>query len=428
MPCWCSRPRPRRLSGSLPPPSCSCAGGRLSLRSAPRTLDLGPEPPAVANFLVNDFRVTDDAVPATLIDLAARNVVDVEQRGPGVFYVRLRTGLEEPLNTFERRVFEHLSARAVTGVVPAEALTTRPGQQSTRWRRRFEDEVVSDAQRRGLSRDAIDGPVFTVLTLAAAVPAFARLDALRVRGRDRRLRCGNRNPGLDPGEASAARDGGGARSGVEMARRPRGACRTRFPTHSPLTVELWDRLLAYGAALGVASGASGPLPMGTESDTDAWSAYGGRWRPVRVVYPRLWPPAWGLDPLVAIVAGIGAALAGALALYWLGPALFDAGIFGALLVVPCAAVVVGISLAVLAYADLRSTVEVTGPILRLRVFGGEKRARYYLAVDDAESATVLAWRVHPRHYLRVKQGQTVTVASTRNLGCVRWIAGEQDAA
>jgi hypothetical protein len=30
-----------------------------------RTLDLGPEPPAVANFLVNDWRVTDDALPAT---------------------------------------------------------------------------------------------------------------------------------------------------------------------------------------------------------------------------------------------------------------------------------------------------------------------------------------------------------------------------
>jgi hypothetical protein len=56
----------------------------------PRTLELGLEPPAVANFLVNGLRVTGDAVPATLIDLAARNVVDMEQRGPGVFYVRLR--------------------------------------------------------------------------------------------------------------------------------------------------------------------------------------------------------------------------------------------------------------------------------------------------------------------------------------------------
>ena len=64
----------------------------------PRTLELGPEPPAVANFLVNDFRVTDDAVPATLIDLAARNVLDVEERGPGVFYVRLRPTVDERLN------------------------------------------------------------------------------------------------------------------------------------------------------------------------------------------------------------------------------------------------------------------------------------------------------------------------------------------
>ena len=52
-------------------------------------------------------RVTDDAVPATLIDLAARNVVDVEQRGPGVFYVRLRAARDEPLNTYERRVLDH---------------------------------------------------------------------------------------------------------------------------------------------------------------------------------------------------------------------------------------------------------------------------------------------------------------------------------
>lgn len=47
-----------------------------------RTLDLGPEPPAVANFLVHDFRVTDEAVAATLIDLAARRVAEIEQRGP----------------------------------------------------------------------------------------------------------------------------------------------------------------------------------------------------------------------------------------------------------------------------------------------------------------------------------------------------------
>jgi hypothetical protein len=214
-----------------------------------------------------------------------------------------------------------------------------------------------------------------------------------------------------------------------VARSSRRAGRERgVPTHSPLTVELWDRLLAYGAALGVAGGASGPLPMGTESDTDAWSAHGGRWRPVRVVYPRLWPPGWGLDPLVAIAAGMGAAIVGALLLYWVGPLLFDAGLAGALLVVPCAAVLVGISLAVMAAGDLRSTVEFSGPILRLRVFGDEKKARHYLAVDDGESRTIRAWRVDPRHYSGLAQGETVTVATTRSLGCLRWIVGERDPA
>ena len=41
---------------------------------APETTDLGPEPPAVVNLLVSNFRVRPDAVPATLLDLAARRV------------------------------------------------------------------------------------------------------------------------------------------------------------------------------------------------------------------------------------------------------------------------------------------------------------------------------------------------------------------
>ena len=395
----------------------------------PRTLELGPEPPAVANFLVNDFRVTDDAVPATLIDLAARNVVDVEQRGPGVFYLRLRPASEEPLNIYERRVLDHLRTRAVNGVVPAEALTTGPGRESTRWRRRFANEVVSDAQRRGLSRDAAGGRVFTALTLAAAVPALlvwalSEFEAgIVVVGAGIALLgwIRARHPQRETAEGLAA-------ASRWLGVRAELAANEVFPTHSPLTVELWDRLLAYGAALGVAGGASGPLPMGTESDTHAWSAHGGRWRPVRVVYPRLWPPGWGLDPLVAIVAGMGAAIAGALLLYWVGPLLFDAGLAGVLLVVPCAAVLIGISLAVMAYADLRSTVEITGPILRLRVFGDEKKARYYLAVDDGESRTIRAWRVNPRHYSGLSQGETVTAAVTRSLGCMRSITRERDQA
>jgi hypothetical protein len=126
--------------------------------------------------------------------------------------------------------------------------------------------------------------------------------------------------------------------------------------------------------------------------------------------------------------GHGAAIAGALLLYSVGALLFDAGLAGALLVVPCAAVLAGISLAVMAYGDLRSTVEITGPILRLRTFGDEKKARHYLAVDDGESRTIRAWRVNPRHYSGLTQGETVTAAVTRSLGCVRWTTRERDQA
>jgi hypothetical protein len=388
-----------------------------------RTLELGPEPPAVANFLVNDWRLTDEALPATVIDLAARDVVDIEQRGPGVFYVRLRDRHDESLTAYEKRVLDHLRERAHEHVVPAEALTTGPEEAAKRWRRRFANEVVADAQARGLSRDAFDGRAFTLLLAAAVVPgtavwalsdfqagfvtwaaAGAILEWIR-----------RRHPQRETPEGLVA-------ASRWLGFRAELAENEEFHRHSPLTVELWSRLLAFGSALGVATGASAPLPMGAESDTEAWSAHGGSWRPVRVAYPRLWPPAWGLDPLVGIVAGIGAAGAGALALYWFGPPLADAGPIGvAILLVPCAAVLLGVALTMMALLDLGSMVEVTGPILRLREFGSDERRRYYAAIDDGSSRRLRALRLNPRHYVGLRQGQLVTLAATRNLGCVRWI-------
>src|SRR5581483_9327368 len=66
-----------------------------------------------------------------------------------------------------------------------------------------------------------------------------------------------------------------------------------FARQPPTAVAIWDRLLAYGAAMGVAPGAVRSLPMGAESATHAWTAYGGRWRVVHVHYPNRFPPGWG---------------------------------------------------------------------------------------------------------------------------------------
>jgi len=66
----------------------------------PATSDVGPEPPAVANLLANGGRVTPDAVPATLLDLAARRVVGIEETQPGVYDCRLRPSPGVPLRTW----------------------------------------------------------------------------------------------------------------------------------------------------------------------------------------------------------------------------------------------------------------------------------------------------------------------------------------
>ena len=84
----------------------------------PHTLDLGPEPPAVANYLVNGLRVSAEAVPATVLDLAARGVLEIEERGPGAYYVRIREVGDEVLTPYELRVLLHLEGLARDGVVP----------------------------------------------------------------------------------------------------------------------------------------------------------------------------------------------------------------------------------------------------------------------------------------------------------------------
>ena len=87
--------------------------------TATPTLDLGPEPPALANMLASGFKATPDAVPATLLDLAARRIVEIERVDVDKYQCRLRNRSDGgPATRYEGRVLELLRERAHDGIVP----------------------------------------------------------------------------------------------------------------------------------------------------------------------------------------------------------------------------------------------------------------------------------------------------------------------
>ena len=82
-----------------------------------KTSDLGSESPAVVNLLVNRWRLSHLAVQATLVDLAARGLLEIEMYGRQ-FVVRLqddRAGIEQPSATYERQLLDLVRARATGG-------------------------------------------------------------------------------------------------------------------------------------------------------------------------------------------------------------------------------------------------------------------------------------------------------------------------
>jgi hypothetical protein len=387
----------------------------------PPTLDLGAEPPAVANFLVHGFRVTRDAVPATLLDLAARRLVEIEERGPGSYVCRLEERSDPGLASYEARVMDLLRSRASGDIVPTEALTTGPKAESSRWWKGFQKEVVADAQRRGLCVDILNKRTFVWLSVAAAGPA-AVLGALA----GGRVGFGywvvaffflgwimglNTQRETPAGLAAASR---------WLGVRAKLAEDEAFETQAPIAVTLWERHLAYGAAFGLAQAAVHAIPMGTESAHHAWSSYGGQWHSVRISYPFLLPPGWGIHPLVVLLRA-GLALAAAVVVLELAKNLGAASLLYVVLPVAVAAVA---GLAILwALVDLGSTREVTGQVLRLRAYGDDDHKRYYVAVDDGRgSTTIRAWRVKPELYSPLRQYEVVTGTLTRNLRYVRAIS------
>ena len=391
-----------------------------------------------------------------LLDLAARGFVSLDEVQPGRTVCRLRRGGDGAITDYEERVLTELRTKAVDGVVPADALTTGPELQSKGWHRALAKEVIADAQSRGLTSPRWPLRLNAVLGLALGAIVVLLFVAAQVGG-------DADDDGTLLGAIAAAVAIGGLIGGVVVVSRL-GASLAQLPTPAgraaaarcvdlattlrenealgdlpPAGVHLWDRLFAYAAVFGAAPTAVGLLPMGAEDDHRAWSRVGGRWRRVRVRYPRARPPAWGKHPVLALGLALFWAAVAALVGYGLlqlaeserpkeistsawtwverGTVI---GLVPVILVIAWAAWVV-----FNAVPDCWQRRTVVGDIVRDRRFrqwfssGDDPDYWYYLAVDDGTQDKIAAWRVRESLWEQRSQGETVQAELTPRLGYVR---------
>jgi hypothetical protein len=428
--------------------------------------EIPPVTPAVAGLLCDDFELSAELPPATLLDLAARRVVRLEEVAPGKAICRIRQREpDQPLAAYERRVLSEVERKATDGVVPTDALTTGARDASTRWHRAYGKEVIADAHRRRLTKERWPrtlvalvgvGPfaIGALLYLASAVGGDTSGD--------------NVVPGVVAGGvagvailvlvgAATALSRSLAQlptpAGEEMAARCLGLQshlreNEQLVGLPPAAVQLWGRHFAYAGAMGVAHTAIELLPFGAEDDNRAWSRFGGRWRRVYVRYPRGWPPGWGKHPALALFLAVlwgAVSIAAIYGLVRLAQAAADPitstdptftreqldwiGRGGLLLTIPFAVVFLwSLYLLVRAVPDLWMRRTATGDLVRARartqIF--QRRVEdpkywYYLALDDGTRPRIRSWRVRRDLYRAHAQGESVEVVFTPNLGYVREI-------
>lgn len=442
-----------------------------SPKAGAATMDLGPEPPAVVDLLTDDYEVTQEAVTATVLDLAARRWLAVDEPAPGTVLVRLR---ERPgrgaLRPFEHQVLDLVRDRAVDGVVRAEALTAGQEGAAAEWFGSFRKAVVREAHDLGLCRRrwpawlsgttgllalgaglclyfAIDVPEDETIELTpllvAAVSTTVVMFVFTVR-----LGTSDRQRDTPAGREAAARWLGVRRFLADHG---------DFGRQPAAAVAVWDRYLGHAAALDLATTAVDQIPLGAESDRHAWTASTGMWRHVRVSYPRL-RPGWGRHPALAVLVG---ALAGAL---WFGvlrvglwvheqstglgdsldPDGTGSGATAELWAGRVGVLVAALALLPLVWSllqlgfgvvDLFGSRTVEGEVLRTRRrarglmlrgpnvitgWSGEStEPRWMVAVDSGEGDEVAAWRVRRELYHQVQQRQRVRAEVTPRLGYVR---------
>jgi hypothetical protein len=432
--------------------------------AGPETMDLGDEPPAVANLLVNRCNVTRAAAASTLVDLAARKHLELFQAGPERFVVRIRPDRPDPLTSYETQVMDLVRSKATGGSAPLEAIELDEDQATT-WHDTFAKHVVADAKARGLLRgrwSSRDWVLFAALAGVALLLVAAGLHAAHVEqtghvsGSSRSTQRFHRGDWywvalgawvVVLGIIASLRSIRYSASGSTAASRWLGVRRylrhqPSFSDATPASVAIWNRLLSYGTGLGVARATAAAIPFAAEDRRTAWSRYGGDWHQVHIDYPEHF--GYGQRPLPVFLGGLARTLFwGALAFAAL-PVVVDAlwrvggdaintskvsndvvlGVVGVFFVVFG---IVGIGLLLRfadglirlarGAADLGRTRAVEGDVVK--VVGAS-----WFAIDPGHVDHVKAW--HPGDATLPSRGDTVRVSLTphlRHVTAVTVVAG-----
>jgi hypothetical protein len=418
------------------------------IEPGPPTAELGPESPAVVDYVTANGRLSDEAASATLLDLAARGILQIEEIGPELSLVRLRT--QDPpevaaLESYERMVYDHVRLLARDGVVATGALA-EGARNLGQWWRRFKKAVLSEARARDLFTPRWSKAQTTLLDAAAFVPgvlAFAATAQVTDPNGDddpswavggvtvfvlwaivHRLR-GNRP--TERGRQVIA-----AWLGVRdhLARNP------RFNELPAAAVTVWGRHLAYAAALGLAGRAVASLPVSVPADAQrAWADYGGLWHRVSVRYPRPRSSAFVhllrlrcRPPVQVLFAGL---VVGLIVFVFPGfpirlvlPAFGFPEALAKLIQVLLALAVAGPPI-VRAALDLATPRAMEGQVVRLRTttfekFSNDKKGvDHWMALDDGRHAQVTARGLPGELYQRLTEGDVVRVDLAPRTGWVR---------
>ncbi|MBB5873204.1 hypothetical protein F4553_006638 [Allocatelliglobosispora scoriae] len=386
---------------------------RRAPKPVPATPDLRDEPPAVVNLLLHRGTVTADAARATVLDLAARRILELHQPGndPGQTTVSVRDQQPRGLLSFESRVLDRVKAAAGEGRVLLSELSRRHASEGVRWGKQFQHEVLKHAKHLGLVAKPLEeagGPLvflilfsgvlgcvagtgvwgavfgdqggepsnwsmiallgtYAVVLLAFVVGGFAIVDGYR--------------------ETKAGLAVIAHWSGVAAWLRGHEA----FADLPPAGVTVWDRYLAHGVALGTNPRAGERIDLGVGREDLVWAVRDGHRRQVRVIYPRF-VTRYGRRPTTIIVLSLLRIII-CVAVLILLPPLPDVVRWT---VVVIAAVIAAAALyrSVRALGDLISPVTVTGEVLSrsLVIAYQDVPARFvYLVVDDGRSDPLRAW-------------------------------------